>query len=277
MPPNRHNMQNIQDDVQTKMLIELVQHMMIESKRKGGIMESTGQLLYDLREYSGMENERTSRIPENRIDKSRYTRLPYKRNSDSMAQTEDKRAPLQAKPTNGLKDTSRRRSQEMKMINLCVLDEMGLDYLKLTTPIEIGGFGGAIEPIGKAEVKLKLDQAAATTEVLIVPDKFQHISLIVGQTFTEQLQIVDYKCKIETTTEEPVTCRPYRLSRSEREKVSSVIDELKTAGIMVDILKKKKPASCEEQKMVQESEMRDGRAYKRENDQLKWIVPKKVR
>ncbi|GJQ65665.1 hypothetical protein Trydic_g7753 [Trypoxylus dichotomus] len=59
---------------------------------------STEQLLYDLREYSGMENERTTRNQANRTDKSRYTGLPYKRNSDSMPQTEDKREPLQAKP-----------------------------------------------------------------------------------------------------------------------------------------------------------------------------------
>lgn len=41
-------------------------------------------------------------------------------------------------------------------------------------------------------------------------------------------------CKIETITEEPVTYRPYRLSYSERKKVSEMVNELKSAGIIID-------------------------------------------
>ncbi|KAK9675225.1 Reverse transcriptase (RNA-dependent DNA polymerase) [Popillia japonica] len=42
------------------------------------------------------------------------------------------------------------------------------------------------------------------------------------------------QCKIETTTEEPITYRPYRLSYKEREEVREIVDDLKGAGIIVD-------------------------------------------
>lgn len=44
----------------------------------------------------------------------------------------------------------------------------------------------------------------------------------------------EFECKIETTTDQPVTYRPYRLSHSERAKVREMVEELKNAGIIVD-------------------------------------------
>ncbi|KAK9730648.1 hypothetical protein QE152_g14378 [Popillia japonica] len=46
--------------------------------------------------------------------------------------------------------------------------------------------------------------------------------------------IESVQCKIETTTEEPITYRPYRPSYKEREEVREIVDDLKGAGIIVD-------------------------------------------
>lgn len=44
----------------------------------------------------------------------------------------------------------------------------------------------------------------------------------------------NFECVIETSTDEPITFRPYRLSHSERQTVREMIEELKSAGVVVD-------------------------------------------
>ncbi|KAK9727837.1 Reverse transcriptase (RNA-dependent DNA polymerase) [Popillia japonica] len=61
----------------------------------------------------------------------------------------------------------------------------------LDKPMQIRGFGeGAITPIGKFNALLKVDQARAETEILVVPNSCQKIPLVIGQPFTEQKHIV---------------------------------------------------------------------------------------
>ncbi|KAK9675226.1 hypothetical protein QE152_g40517 [Popillia japonica] len=49
---------------------------------------------------------------------------------------------------------------------------------------------GLAKAIGKLTTEIKIDEAVALTEILVVPDNFQEIPLLVGQPFTDQDHIV---------------------------------------------------------------------------------------
>ncbi|KAK9688368.1 Reverse transcriptase (RNA-dependent DNA polymerase) [Popillia japonica] len=69
--------------------------------------------------------------------------------------------------------------------------ELGLEYSPLDKPIVIRGFGqGLAKAIGKLTTEIKIDEAVALTEILVVSDNFQEIPLLVGQPFTDQDHIV---------------------------------------------------------------------------------------
>ncbi|KAK9721408.1 Reverse transcriptase (RNA-dependent DNA polymerase) [Popillia japonica] len=63
-------------------------------------------------------------------------------------------------------------------------------------------------------------------------DQFQNLNI--GENMHDLGTTESVQCKIETTTEEPITYRPYRLSYKEREGVREIVDDLKGAGIIVD-------------------------------------------
>ncbi|KAK9752644.1 hypothetical protein QE152_g3977 [Popillia japonica] len=81
-------------------------------------------------------------------------------------------------------------SQCIMMKESCA-KELGLEYSPLDKPIVIKGFGqGLAKAIGKLTTEIKIDEAVALTEILVVPDNFQEIPLLVGQPFTDQDHIV---------------------------------------------------------------------------------------
>lgn len=53
------------------------------------------------------------------------------------------------------------------------------------------GFGEAVvKPLGKATIDLRVDEAQASVIALVVPDEVMRVSLLVGQSFTEQPHII---------------------------------------------------------------------------------------
>ncbi|GJQ73131.1 hypothetical protein Trydic_g1759 [Trypoxylus dichotomus] len=68
---------------------------------------------------------------------------------------------------------------------------IGFAYELFQKPIRIHGFGTAsVETIGSFEAIDKVDQASTTTNILVIPDNYQKVSLIIGQPFTEQAHII---------------------------------------------------------------------------------------
>nr|CAI5870142.1 unnamed protein product [Callosobruchus analis] len=61
----------------------------------------------------------------------------------------------------------------------------------LDRSFKITGFGnGSVKPIAKTYAEIKIDQAKAYTELLVIPDEYQQVPLLIGQPFTEQNHIV---------------------------------------------------------------------------------------
>lgn len=60
-----------------------------------------------------------------------------------------------------------------------------------TTLPYLKGFGDAVvRPLGKCRVEVKIDEAKAWVECMVVPNKVLEVPLLVGQTFTKQPHIV---------------------------------------------------------------------------------------
>lgn len=69
-------------------------------------------------------------------------------------------------------------------------DKLDFNYEKLETPVVIRDFGnGEMQPVGIFHAELIVDNARAMVHVLVVPDEFQTVALLVGQPFTEQEHI----------------------------------------------------------------------------------------
>ncbi|KAK9694818.1 hypothetical protein QE152_g33274 [Popillia japonica] len=73
-------------------------------------------------------------------------------------------------------------------------NELNVKIESLDKPMQIRNFGGAITTIGKFNALLKVDQARAETEILVVPNSCQKIPLVIGQLFTEKKHISG--CKV---------------------------------------------------------------------------------
>nr|CAI5831004.1 unnamed protein product [Callosobruchus analis] len=72
--------------------------------------------------------------------------------------------------------------------------QLGLVLNPLDRSFKITGFGnGSVKPIAKTYVEIKIDQAKAYTELLVIPDEYQQVPLLIGQPFTEQNHIVVVK------------------------------------------------------------------------------------
>ncbi|KAJ8940809.1 hypothetical protein NQ314_010567 [Rhamnusium bicolor] len=70
-------------------------------------------------------------------------------------------------------------------------DDLELVYEPVDTKIVIKGYGsGKVNPYGKIQAEIEVDEAKAKTEILIVPNDAQNIPLLIGQPFTEQKHIV---------------------------------------------------------------------------------------
>lgn len=81
------------------------------------------------------------------------------------------------------------RESDSKTLNMI------LTYSEL--PI-LRGFGNSlVHCIGKCNIEIEIDLVKACVEALIVPDHLLKVSLLVGQTFTEQNHVVVYKTKDE--------------------------------------------------------------------------------
>nr|CAI5861487.1 unnamed protein product [Callosobruchus analis] len=72
--------------------------------------------------------------------------------------------------------------------------QLGLVLNPLDRSFKITGFGnGSVKPIAKTYAEIKIDQAKAYTELLVIPDEYQQVPLLIGQPFTEQNHIVVVK------------------------------------------------------------------------------------
>nr|CAI5822132.1 unnamed protein product [Callosobruchus analis] len=72
--------------------------------------------------------------------------------------------------------------------------QLGLVLNPLDRSFKITGFGnGSVKPIAKTYAEIKIDQAKAYAELLVIPDEYQQVPLLIGQPFTEQNHIVVVK------------------------------------------------------------------------------------
>nr|CAI5828350.1 unnamed protein product [Callosobruchus analis] len=72
--------------------------------------------------------------------------------------------------------------------------QLGLVLNPLDRSFKITGFGnGSVKNIAKTYAEIKIDQAKAYTELLVIPDEYQQVPLLIGQPFTEQNHIVVVK------------------------------------------------------------------------------------
>nr|CAI5826329.1 unnamed protein product [Callosobruchus analis] len=75
-----------------------------------------------------------------------------------------------------------------------IVKQLGLVLNPLDRSFKITGFGnGSVKPIAKTYAEIKIDQAKAYTELLVIPDEYQQVPLLIGQPFTEQNHIVVVK------------------------------------------------------------------------------------